>query len=292
VKIEVKKLDNEKRELNIEVSGDIVSKKFDDVYKEIGKEAKVPGFRPGNAPLDMLQKHYSSLAHEQVIKDLVPELYNQAIEKENLDVIELPQISEVSLLADRISFKARVQLAPEIKLKNYRKIRLNYKRIEVGQDEISRSLDSLKESHKVPSLDDIFAKGMGYPDLNELKAALERQIYLQKENAQRQELESRIIEAITKEVEFNIPQSMVSRQLDDLVKQAKLDMALRGMPRQQIDGQEAEMKKHFQPQAQEQVKVYLVLAEVAKKESIAIDEHMPRRVMEFLLKEAEWTQEK
>lgn len=292
MKIEVKKLDNEKRELNIEVSGDIVSKKFDDVYKEIGKEAKVPGFRPGNAPLDMLQKHYSSLAHEQVIKDLVPELYNQAIEKENLDVIELPQISEVSLLADRISFKARVQLAPEIKLKNYRKIRLNYKRIEVGQDEISRSLDSLKESHKVSSLDDIFAKGMGYPDLNELKAALERQIYLQKENAQRQELESRIIEAITKEVEFNIPQSMVSRQLDDLVKQAKLDMALRGMPRQQIDGQEAEMKKHFQPQAQEQVKVYLVLAEVAKKESIAIDEHMPRRVMEFLLKEAEWTQEK
>lgn len=291
MEIEVKKIDNEKKELNIKVSGDIVKNKFDQVYKEIGKDAKVPGFRPGNVPPDLLQKHYSSLAHEQVIKGLIPELYNQAIEKENLDVIELPEISDVSLLADRISFKARVQLAPEIKLKDYKKIKLNYKKIEVSPDEVNRSLDALKESRKITQLDDLFAKALGYPDIQELESALERQIFLQKEDAQRQALERLIVEALSKQVEFNLPQSMVDRQLDDLLKQAKLDMALRGAPRGQIDGQEQELKKHFQAQAKEQVKIYLILAEVAKRENIAVDQHMPRQVMEFLLREAEWQEE-
>lgn len=288
MKVEVKKLDNEKRELNIEVSGEAVSRKFDEVYKEIGKNAKIPGFRPGNVPHDLLVKNYSSLAHDEVVKGLVPELYNQAIEKEDLDVIELPEISEVSLLADRISFKAKVQLAPEVKLKGYKKIKLDYKKIAVSEDEVKRSLDAVKESRKLGELDDAFARGAGYPDFNEFKAALERQIFLQKENAQRQALENQVISNLSRQVEFNIPQSMVSRQLDDLVKQAKLDMALRGMQRQQIDAQEEELKKHLEPQAKEQVKVYLILAEVAKREKIALDEHMPRNVIEFLLREADW----
>jgi FKBP-type peptidyl-prolyl cis-trans isomerase (trigger factor) len=42
------------------------------------------------------------------------------------------------------------------------------------------------------------------------------------------------------------------------------------------------------PEAEKQVRVYLVLSEIAKKENIPLDDHMPRRVMEFLLKEAEW----
>ncbi|MFH1355282.1 MAG: trigger factor family protein, partial [Candidatus Omnitrophota bacterium] len=64
MKTEVKKIDSTKREINVEVSGETVKNKFEDVFKKIGKEAKVPGFRPGNAPRDILEKHYSANAHE------------------------------------------------------------------------------------------------------------------------------------------------------------------------------------------------------------------------------------
>ncbi len=288
MKTEVKKLDSTKREINIEVTGDIVKNKFEDVFKRIAKDAKVPGFRPGNAPRDILEKHYSSLAYEQVLKELVPDVYNEAIGKEGLDCLDLPEISEVKLDRSRLSFKATVEVGPEIIIKNYKGQKVNYKKISVTPDEIKRNIDSLKEARKADTVDDSFAKGLGYPNLSELEKALERQVFIQKENQERQRIETEIIDHITKDLDFKLPQSLINRQLQDLVRQAKVDLALKGLPREKIDEQEKVLLKELEPEAKNQVKIYLVLSEIAKKENISLDNHMPRRVIEFLLKEADW----
>ena len=288
MKVEQKKLDNGKKEISVEVSGEVVKNKFQEVFAKITKEAKVPGFRPGNAPRDIVEKQYSAFAQEQVLKELVPEIYNKAIESEKLDVIELPDISDVKLDRDVLSFKATVELSPEINIKNYKGLKVSYKKIDVSADEIKRNVDSLKESRKIDFLDDKIARSLGYPDLAELDRAIERQIYAQKENAQRQKIENDIIESITKDLDFKVPASMIERQAQELLRQAKLDMVLRGVPREKIEAQEKELTAHLEPEAKKQVKIYLALAEIAKKESIVIDDHMPRQVMEFLLREADW----
>lgn len=288
MKTEVKKIDSNKREISVEVSGEVVKNKFEDIFKKIAQEAKVPGFRPGHAPRDVLEKHYAAYAHEQVLKELVPDIYNQALNQEKLDVIELPEISDVKLDRNMLSFKARVEVSPEIVVKNYKGIKVNYKKITVSPEEIKRQLDSLKESRKIDKLDDAFARSLSYPNLAELEKALERQIYLQEENRLRQKIEQEIIDAITKDLDFKLPQSLISRQLQDLVRQAKVDLALRGLPKEKIAEQENTLLKELEPQAKQQVKVYLVLSEIAKKEGISIDDHLPRHVMEFLLKEADW----
>ncbi len=288
MKAEVKKLDSNKREISIEVSGDIVKNKFEDVFNQISKEAKIPGFRLGHAPRDILEKKYSSHAHELVIKELIPQLYNQAIDKEGLEVIELPNISDVKLDRATLSFKAQVEVSPEIPVKNYKGIKVTYKKIEVGPEAIKRNIDSLKEARKIDVIDDNFARCLGYPNLAELEKAMEKQIYIQEENLQRQKIEKEIIESITVGLDFKLPQSLVNRQLQDLVRQAKLDLALKGSPREKIEEQEKTITGQLEPEARSQVKVYLVLTAIAKRENIPIDDHMPRKVMEFLLREADW----
>lgn len=288
LKTEAKKIDSTKTEINIEVSGDIVKAKFEEIFKRIAKDAKVPGFRPGHVPRDILEKHYSSYANELVLKELVPDIYNQAIDKEGLEAIELPNISDVKLDRSALSFKAQVEISPQIQVKNYKGIKVNYKRIEVAPDEIKRNIDSLKEARKADTADDNFAKSLGYPRSAELEKVMENQIYIQKENLQRQKIEDEIVESITAGLDFKLPQSLVNRQLQDLTRQAKVDLALKGMPREKIDEQEKELSQELEPQAKRQVKVYLVLTQIAKKENIPLDDHMPRKVMEFLLREAEW----
>ena len=288
MKTEVKKLDGTKREINVEVDGDIVRNKFEDVFKRIAQEAKVPGFRPGHAPRDILEKHYSSHAHEQVLKELVPDVYNEAIGKEGLDVIELPQISEVKLERSRLAFKATVEVSPQIPLKDYKKQKVNYKSITATADEIKRFIDSLKESRKIDSIDDNFAKGLGYPNLSGLEKALERQVLIQKDNQQRQRIENEIVDNLIRDLDFKIPQTLIKRQLEDLVKQTKVDLVLKGLTREKISEQEQKLYDELKPEAEKQVKVYLVLAEIAKKENIPLDDNMPRRVMELLLREADW----
>lgn len=288
MKIEAKKLDSTKREITVEVNGELVKNKFDVVFERIAKEAKVPGFRPGHAPREILEKHYSHQAHEQVLNELIPDVYNQAVEKEGLEVVELPNIFDVKLDKDSLSFKATVEVSPEIALKDYKGLKINYKKIQVSLDEVKRSIDSLKEMRKVENLDDNFARGLGYPDFSELEKALERQLFIQKENQQRQRIENEIIEELTKDLNFKIPEAMISRQLQDLIRQAKLDLALKGIPREKIEEQEKTLSQELEPEAKREVKVYLVLAKIAKYENIPQDEHMTQKVLEFLLRQANW----
>lgn len=290
MKIASKKIDATLHELNIEVEGDAVKNKFEDVFKRISQEAKVPGFRPGHAPRDILEKNFSATAHEQVLKELIPDIYNQALAQEKLEVVELPQISEVKLERSRLSFKATVEVSPEIKLKDYKGIKVNFKPVSVASDELKRMLDSLKESRKLEKIDDAFAKGLGYPNQAELEKVMERQIFLNKENQQRQQIEHQLIEELLKGLDFKLPPALIKRQLDDLLRQAKIDLAIKGVPREKIQEQEKEILKELEPQARNQVKVYLVLAQIAKKEKITIDDQMPRLVMELLLREADWQQ--
>lgn len=288
MKTEVKKVDSTIRELNIEVSGDVVRNKFENVFKAIGKEAKIPGFRPGSAPRDILERNFSSQAHEQVLKELIPDIYSQAINQEKLDVVEMPEISEVKLDRTKLSFRATVSVIPQIQLKEYKGLKVKYRTIQVTPDEIKRSMDSLKEAGKPDSLDDAFAKGIAYPNAAELEKSMERQIFLQKENQQRQRIESELIENLVKGMDFKLPQSLVKRQAQDMLRQAKVNLAMKGVPQEKIAEEESELLKELEPQAKKQVKVYFVLAEIAKKENIPLDDSMPRRVIEFLLREANW----
>lgn len=288
MKTAVKKLDGTKCEVNVEVSGEQVKNKFEEVFSQIAKGAKVPGFRPGKAPRDVLEKHYAAAAHEQVLKELVPDVYNQAIETEKLDVLELPQITDVKLDRSNLSFKAVVEVTPEIAVKNYKNQKINFKTVSVSSDEIKRQIDSVKESRKAEVLDDKFSRSLGYPNLNELEKAVERQIFISKENQERARVENELIESIMKGLEFKLPQGLVARQTQDMLRQSKIDLAMKGVPRDKIDEQEKLLLEGITPEAKKQVKVYLVLSQIAKEENIAIDDHMPRKIMELLLREADW----
>lgn len=291
MKTEVKKIDDVKRQINVEVSGARVADKFEEVFKEIAKEAKVQGFRPGHAPRDILEKRYAAAAHEQVIKDLVPAVYQEAVGKEGMDVVELPEISEVKLDRTKLSFTATVSVVPEIQLKEYKGIKIGYKKIVVTDDDVKRQIDSIKEQRKAPALDDRFARTLGYPDMAVLQEALRQQLWLQKENQERRRIEEEIVAAVMKDLKFTVPDSLVQRQLHDLLRQTKVDLAMRGVARETIEAKEKDIEKDLQPQALQQVKVYLVLSQIAKKENIAADDHMSRHVMEFLLSEAQWREE-
>jgi FKBP-type peptidyl-prolyl cis-trans isomerase (trigger factor) len=288
MKSEVKKIGDTKREISIEASGEVVKNKFDEAFKDLNHKAKVKGFRPGHIPRDVLEKNYSSQANELVLQSLIPELCDQAIKHEGLQAVALLEVSDVKLDRNAVSFKAQVEVRPEIPLKNYKGLTVKYKKVAVKADEIKRSLDSLKEMRTVDVLDDAFARSMGYPGLAELEKVLERRILSQKDTQNRQQAEQQIIEHLSKGTDFKLPPSLVSKRLQELVKQTELDLALKGVPREKLLEEEKNLYKDLEPDAQKQVHTYLIFAEIAKRENIPDDDHMPNKVMEFLFREANW----
>ena len=292
MKSDVKKLDKIKREITISAEGELVKNKFEEVYKSIARTAKVSGFRQGHVPRDILEKNYASLAHEQVMRELIPDLYKQAVDHHVLDVVELPEVTDVNLDTASIAFKATVSVVPEIQLKDYKGIKIQYTGVTVGPDDVKRMLDSVKESRKADSVDDTFARGLGYPDLATLESFMEKQIYIQKLNQERQRIESEVIENLIRDMKFPLPASLLERQMQELLRQAKLDLALKGMGKEDVEAKEPEMRKELEPQARRQVIVYLALSAVSKKENIKQDDQMTQKALEFLLREAKWQEKK
>ena len=291
MKVEAKKLDASKVQLDIEVPQETVKKKFEEVYEKVGKEARIPGFRPGKAPKDILEKHHGRLIQDEVIKGLIPEAYRGSIEREKIDVVEMPEISQVKLESNILSFRAVVEVKPQIEIKDYKNIKLKYKKIAVGPQEMDKSLDSFKESHKISALDDKFAKGLGYKTLADMRASIERRLLTQKEDELRRQLQEDLLKQISDKARFKVPPALIARRLEELVKDAKVQLAIRQVPREQIASHDDKLRKELLPEAETQVKTFLVLEEIAKKENITDAEHLTQRTIEFLLSEANWIEE-
>lgn len=288
MKVEIKKLDSCKRQLNIEVDRERVKQKFDEVYNRIGKEIRVRGFRTGRAPRYILERDYKDLVSQEVLKELIPEVCKEAIEKNGLFIVDLPQVSDVHIDGESLIFKASCEVKPEIKISGYTNIKVNYKKTGVSEDEIERVIQALKEERRQETLTDEFGRRFGCSDLRELKEVIQAQIYLEKYSLQRQSLEEQIIQSLLRLASFPLPSSLVNKRLEELVEREKIDLALRGIREEEIKKKESELREKLKDIAEKQVRVFLILEKIAQEENFILDENMLKNVMEFLLSQAVW----
>jgi trigger factor len=146
MKIDIERIEPCKRLLKIEVPQDIVSKEFDEVYKDIRKVANVPGFRVGKAPVDILKTHYKEESKKEVLKRLVPAMCIEAMKEKELLPVSEPSISNVELKEDNLlSFHAEVEVEPEVNLKRYKGFKIKKKNLTVTDEDVDKVIVSLQD---------------------------------------------------------------------------------------------------------------------------------------------------
>jgi FKBP-type peptidyl-prolyl cis-trans isomerase (trigger factor) len=297
MKVEVKKVDAVKRELKFEIPKERVSQKLDEIYKELGKVVKVKGFRPGKVPRHILESQYSKTAHEEMIQKLIPEVYHDGIQQEQLSPIDMPEIEDVQFKEGIIKFTAKLDIKPEVKIDNYKGIKVKRKSSGVTEEEINKTLEYFKQGQgkdKDVQIDDAFAHGLGYPSLEEFKKSLSRQLEMDKYRQNRYDVENQIIESLIKKAKLVVPQSLVRRQIEHRVAEGKKRLNAQGLPAEEIKKKEEEMRKELKTPVERDVKVYLILDKIGQEEGIQAKdgENLPAKVMEFLLKKAKWEETK
>ncbi len=296
MKVVVKKLDSLRRELSFEIPKERVSLKLEEVYKDLSKVAKVKGFREGKAPRQVIERQHGELAKEETVKKLIPEVYHEGIKQENIAPLDLPEIHDVNFKDGIITFKAQIDLKPEVKIKSYKGIKVQRKSAKVTDEEINKTLDYFKKStgqDESLAIDDKFAKGLGYPSLNAFKESISRQMEMDKDRHNRLDVENQIVDHLIKESKLDVPKSMIKRQLEHRLQESKKRMKQQGVAEDEIKKKEPEVIEELEPIVEKDVKIYLIFDKIAELESITAKEGEPftQKVMEFLLKEAEWREE-
>ena len=151
MKLEVTELGPSKRALKIEVPEDEVSRRFTKAYAELNRQVRLPGFRPGKAPVALLEKRYAKAVEEDVLRSLVPDYYDRAIRQAGIVpvVVEIPPVDRVKIKKNSaFTFTATVEIKPKIELRDYRPpnpISLKPDSRTITDEEVNRTLEALRE---------------------------------------------------------------------------------------------------------------------------------------------------
>ncbi len=146
MKVQVEDISTIKKALTIEIPQDVVSKAFSVAYANLNHKVKVPGFRPGKVPVSLLEKRYGAAVKEEILRDLIPDHYEKAVNETGIFPVDLPVFAQVDAKKDQpLSFKATVEVRPEITLADYNGIILPRKVTEVSEEEVEQALKAKQE---------------------------------------------------------------------------------------------------------------------------------------------------
>src|SRR5213595_4211948 len=122
--------------LCIELPPEEVRKEWDSIANNYSRYARIPGYRLGKAPRQVIEKKFRKEIQDELTKALVSKSYREAIEEKQLRVVSLTDVGDVEFGDDRsMRFKATVVTAPEFDLPDYKNIPVQLQDTTVNEDD-------------------------------------------------------------------------------------------------------------------------------------------------------------
>jgi len=146
--VNVEDISSIKKKVSIEISEDQVTKEVDSFYRELGRKAKIKGFRPGKVPRNILERHFKDYVKAEVVQKLVQDTYPTALSETNLHPVSNPMIDPGDLESGKpFQYSATIEVKPEIKLEEYLGLNIEGKKEEVKDEEVEERLKGLQNLH-------------------------------------------------------------------------------------------------------------------------------------------------
>jgi trigger factor len=145
---ELKRIGENTVKVDVEVPAEEVRAKAAEVYAELGRKVKVPGFRKGKIPPRILKRNYADYVLQTIVDELVPVAFERAEAELGVNAVESPRYEVKSVAEDGpLVFTAEVAVFPEIELPDYAKFIIKRDRPEVKDEDIERALGNVREAN-------------------------------------------------------------------------------------------------------------------------------------------------
>lgn len=289
--------------ISAEIPADVLAHHREHALKEMQKDAKLDGFRPGKAPIDRILQIYGEAAvlrhaAQHAIEHELPELL---AEQKQL-IVEAPRVeTETPKPGEALKFTARASLAPEVKLADYakiaKKVNATKEEITVSDKEHTDALTHLKRERAridkieagtepqkaaeeakalaeadLPALDDLFVQALGYESAEKFSEALRTNIKNEKEMQAAEKRRASILDELNKASTVHYPHSLLEYELDEMEGRMSEDVSRIGTTFEnylaQIKKTREELRKEWEPTADKRAKVRMILGEIARAEKI------------------------
>ena len=135
-----------RRELELEIPAEEISKASERVAKEFAKMARVPGFRPGKAPISLIKRRFAEDIKSEVLQNLVPETVEKAVAEQKLSPVSQPQVDKLEFNEGQpVKFRASFDVLPEFTLGNYKNLEIEMPEMNLTDEDVSKALAEMQQ---------------------------------------------------------------------------------------------------------------------------------------------------
>ncbi|HEV3482491.1 MAG TPA: trigger factor [Candidatus Acidoferrales bacterium] len=135
-----------KREVELEIPAENVAKATEKVARDIARIARIPGFRPGKAPITLVRRRFAGDIQGEVVQSLVPEYLERALDEKKLVPVARPEVDKVEFKeGEPLKFRAIFEVLPEFELGDYKNLQVQVDEIDVGDAQVDKTLEEMRE---------------------------------------------------------------------------------------------------------------------------------------------------
>src|SRR6185436_8186664 len=137
--------------IEVEIPADLISREANRVTTEFGRQAKVPGFRPGKVPASVVRTRFSKEIQEEVVQRVLGESFRNVVREKGLEPVGDPQLEHLDPFIEGapMKFKARFEVKPQIELRDYRGLEIDDPKIEITDTDVDAMIERLRDQASI-----------------------------------------------------------------------------------------------------------------------------------------------
>ena len=135
-----------RRELELEIPAEDVTKAAEKVAKDFARVARVPGFRPGKAPVSLIKRRFAEDIKGEVLQSLVPERVEKELTEQKLTPVSQPKVDKLDYNEGQpLKFRAVFEVLPEFELKEYKNLEIEMPAMDITGEDVNKTLEEMRE---------------------------------------------------------------------------------------------------------------------------------------------------
>jgi len=149
-----------RRELELEIPAEEVQKATERIAREFARVARVPGFRPGKAPVTLIRRRFADDIKSEILQSLLPDQIEKAVTEQKLVPVTRPQVDKVDFLENGpLKFRASFEVLPEFSLGQYKDLEVEVDALAVTDEDVDKALEELRD--RAAEFVDVEARPLG-----------------------------------------------------------------------------------------------------------------------------------
>ena len=134
------------KELELDIPAEKVQAEIEKIAKDLARVARIPGFRPGKAPISLIRRRFAEEIKKEVLQELVPDRLEQALGEAKLVPVTRPEVEKVDWDdAGAVKFKTRFEVMPEFELGDYKDLEIEMEPAEVTDADVDKVIEERRE---------------------------------------------------------------------------------------------------------------------------------------------------